>query len=81
MKKIAIAGLIVLGSVLTSASFQQQQQTEPKVEYVYVCTGPKAVCYHKTNTCKGIKNCAKEIKKVTKKDALDLKRRPCKLCY
>ncbi|MDR1181782.1 MAG: hypothetical protein LBL13_07370 [Bacteroidales bacterium] len=78
MKKIVIAGLIVLGGMLTSVSYQQ---TEPKVEYVYICNGSKAVCYHKTNTCNGIKNCSKEITKITKKEALEIKGRPCKLCY
>ena len=50
--------------------------------YVYICMGPSSECYHKDTDCRGIKNCSKEIKKVTLKEAIEkFKRRPCGYCY
>ena len=48
---------------------------------VYICTGPQSKCYHKTNKCNGLKNCSKEIKQITLKEAEEMGRRPCKVCY
>ena len=49
--------------------------------YVYICTGPKSECYHKTDKCHGLNKCSGEIKKVTKDEAVKMKRRECKICY
>lgn len=48
---------------------------------VYVCTGSSSVAYHKTKTCKGLRNCGSEIKSITPKEAKEMNRRPCKICY
>lgn len=32
---------------------------------VYICTGPHARRYHKSATCKGLRNCSCEIKQVS----------------
>lgn len=48
--------------------------------YVYICTGPKSAVYHKTNSCRGLKNCSTSVKKVTKEQAEKMGRRPCKIC-
>lgn len=47
---------------------------------VYICTGPKAKVFHRTERCKGLNKCSGEIKKVPLKDARDMGRRPCKMC-
>ena len=49
--------------------------------YVYICTGPQSKRYHKTSTCKGLKSCSKEIKKITLEEAKKLNRTPCGYCY
>jgi hypothetical protein len=50
--------------------------------YVYICTGSYSKCYHKTDKCEGLEYCSKEIKKVTKEDAVNkYNRKPCKYCY
>lgn len=51
--------------------------------YVYICISKNAVAYHKSRTsCRGIKNCTHEIKKVTLYDALNRYHlRACKICY
>ena len=49
--------------------------------YVYICTGPQSTKYHKTNTCRGLDRCSKEVVKVTLDKAKDMKRTPCGYCY
>lgn len=53
----------------------------PKADYVYICTGPKSKCYHKTKNCQGLDRCSKEVLKVTKTYAIDQGRTPCRWCY
>lgn len=48
--------------------------------YVYICTGPSSKTYHVSPKCNGLRNCSKEIKKVTKEQAERMGRRPCKVC-
>ena len=48
---------------------------------VFICTGPKSECYHKTRSCRGLKSCSKEIKEVTLAEAKRMNRRPCGFCY
>jgi hypothetical protein len=52
-----------------------------KVEYVYICQGPKSVVYHKSNDCRGLSNCSTKIYKVTLEEAIKMGRRPCKIEY
>lgn len=56
--------------------------TNTNTEYVYICTGGYSKCYHKSDNCEGLVYCSKEIKKVTKEDAVNkYNRKPCKYCY
>ena len=48
---------------------------------VYVCKGPNAKRYHKTPNCRGLKKCSVVIKKVSRTEAIDMGRTPCKRCY
>ena len=48
---------------------------------VYICTGPKSECYHKSSTCRGLSKCSGQVKQVTLKEAQQLHRRACKICY
>ncbi|MGN6354122.1 MAG: hypothetical protein ACTHLB_12080, partial [Parafilimonas sp.] len=53
-----------------------------KPEYVYICVSRTAYVYHKTKECRGLSRCTHEIKKITKKEAVDdYGRRACKVCY
>lgn len=49
--------------------------------YVYVCTGPSSKKYHKTSSCRGLKNCSKEVVKVTLEKAKEMNRTACGYCY
>jgi hypothetical protein len=53
----------------------------PRVEYVYVCEGPKSVVYHKSENCGGLSHCSTKIYKVTLEEAVKMGRRPCKIEY
>ncbi len=48
---------------------------------VYVCTGPHARRYHKSASCKGLRNCSREIKKISLEQAKKLHKTPCHICY
>jgi len=48
---------------------------------IYICTGKYAKSYHSSQYCKGINACRSEIKTITLKQAVDLGRKPCKMCY
>ena len=50
-------------------------------DYVYICTGPTAYAYHKTDTCKGLRRCTGDIKKISLEQAKKENRKACKLCY
>lgn len=48
---------------------------------VYICTGPQSRRYHKSASCKGLRNCSREIKQVTLEQAKKLHKTPCRICY
>ena len=48
---------------------------------VYICTGPKSECYHKTKTCRGLNRCSGQVKQVSLQEAEKMGRRKCKVCY
>jgi hypothetical protein len=47
---------------------------------VYICTGPHARRYHKSATCKGLRNCSCEIKQVSLEKAKKMHKTPCHIC-
>lgn len=49
--------------------------------YVYICTGPKATKYHRTDKCRGLEKCSKNVIKVTQAYAEEMGRSKCKICY
>lgn len=48
---------------------------------VYICTGPSATVYHKTDECKGLLRCSRAIESISLDEAESMGRRPCKICY
>lgn len=48
---------------------------------VYVCMGPQSRRYHKSASCKGLRNCSREIKKVSLEQAKSMHKTPCHICY
>ncbi len=49
-------------------------------ETVYICTGPKAVVYHKTKDCRGLSKCSDDVVSVSL-EKISKTSRPCKICY
>lgn len=50
-------------------------------DVVYICTGPMAKRYHKTDQCRGLRRCSGMIKQVTVEEAEAKGRTPCHTCY
>ena len=73
MRTIVLALTLMLGAMMPS----QVQESEQ----VYICTGGSSKTYHKTDKCNGLRRCSKEIKQITKEQAEEMGRRPCKICY
>ena len=76
MKKILLLlFILVLGCAIgaTSASVQSDN--------VYICSGPKSTTYHRYSNCNGLTRCSTSISKISKEKAVNIGRRPCKICY
>ena len=74
MRTLALIMLSVSSVLLTSSTVQGDT-------YVYICTGPDAYSYHKSQTCRGLNKCSAEIESVTLTYAKAKKRTSCKICY
>lgn len=48
---------------------------------VYICTGPKARVYHKTDECRGLDRCSGDVESVSLEQAKGMGRRECRICY
>ena len=79
MKKLGIA--LVALFALSFTSPQGDVVEYENSNNVYICTGPSSKKYHAYPECKGLKKCSKEIKKVSKVEAVKLGRTQCKWCY
>lgn len=67
MKHIVIAAILLL---FISCS-----------DSVYICTGGYSRRYHKTEYCKGLRNCGGAIIKISREEADSSFRSPCHICY
>lgn len=67
--------------LLLAPASNAQYETCSSETYVYICTGPQSKRYHKTNECRGLSSCSKDIKKVTISYAKNIGRTPCHWCY
>ena len=48
---------------------------------VCICTGRSSKCFHDDPDCRGLSNCGGTVKEVSKENAEDMGRRPCRICY
>lgn len=48
---------------------------------VYVCMGGYARRYHKSKSCKGLRNCGGIVQAMTKEEAQNMFKTPCHICY
>lgn len=78
MKKLLL--LLVCVVIGAAAPATNITPTEKLPEKVYICTGKSATVYHYNKTCKGIQACKATIKQVSLEEAVDMGRRPCKIC-
>jgi hypothetical protein len=74
----ALALALIFGGY---GAFASTGATTQKEAEVYICTGPQSKKYHKTKTCRGLRNCSKTIEKKKVSEAKKLGRDKCKMCY
>ena len=81
MKKLLLllAGVALLTGC--GSAVAQHNDKEAKGETVYICTGGSSKRYHKTNKCKGLRNCGGRIIAISQAEAEDMGRTPCQICY
>jgi hypothetical protein len=77
-KAIIITTTLLFAQVFFAQPVQERTEQDATV---YICTGPSSKCYHKTDKCKGISRCSKEIIEVKQSYAESKGRTPCKMCY
>lgn len=70
--------LSVLAFVLSG---QVSTEVKTKEATVYICTGPKATKYHKTDKCRGLNRCSGSIEQLLISNAKAKGYSPCKTCY
>lgn len=78
MKKLLLLLACVALAMTTPASTTEHTDNLPKS--VYICTGKSAKVYHYDSDCKGLGNCKASVRKVDLETAIDMGRRPCKIC-
>lgn len=81
MKKtlLLLASVTLLTACGTATAGNTTEET--KEPTVYICTGGSSKRYHKTNKCKGLRNCGGRIIAISQADAEDMGRTPCQICY
>lgn len=47
---------------------------------VYVCYSTTSVAYHGIDNCRGLNSCSHTIKSMSVSEAIELGKRPCKVC-
>lgn len=63
------------------AEHARPARVQPKhVDSVLVCESSTAYAYHK-GYCSGLSRCKATVARISKSQAEDLGRRPCKICY
>lgn len=60
---------------------QRERYCPQDNESVYICTGETSTKYHCDQNCHGLSNCSGEIDEVSKDEAEEMGRTPCKICY
>lgn len=78
LKYILPIALLLVAENLGGDAFCKMPEEE---EMVYVCAGTSSTCYHRLETCRGLKTCSTNIRQVALRAAQILGRRQCKICY
>lgn len=62
-------------TMLTVNAIPRKKQVRRTSQAVYICTGPKAAVYHRTNHCSGLNRCSGDIVSVSLSKAKGMGRR------
>mgnify|MGYP003522114312 CR=1 FL=1 len=73
--------LIDYEAKLPASAAKAVDQARANGHKVYICTGPKARVYHKTDECRGLDRCSGDVESVSLEQAKGMGRRECRICY
>ena len=79
MKQVLIyltISLLLAVFTATDAEYNSDEQAK-----VFVVMSDNAYAYHKTKSCKAVKQATHEVKEVTLEEAIKMGRKPCGICY
>ena len=85
MKKFMLLCFSILA--ITACGGEKSKTQEVKSTYtirgevVYVCTGGSSQRYHASDECRGLCRCKSLIEEISKEEAEQMGRTPCKICY
>ena len=80
-KLVMLLAILVLASCSSGEKSGQNYQTnEVEEQTVYVCTGAKSKRYHTYKNCKGLRRCSRRIIQITKSEAEEKGKTPCRIC-
>lgn len=71
-------------SFTAPSSYDYSNTTAPQQDSgatVIICGGQYAKKYHRSSSCRGLRNCKGEIYSSTKSQAIGMGRSPCAICY
>ena len=77
-KTILFTAALLFGQAFFAQPVQERTEQDTTV---YICTGSSSKRYHKTDKCKGLVKCSKEVVKVEKSYAESKGKTPCMMCY
>ena len=77
-KTILFTAALLFGQAFFAQPVQERTEQDTTV---YICTGSSSKRYHKTDKCKGLLKCGKEILEVKQSYAESKGKTPCMMCY
>ena len=72
--------ILILSAVSFLKPYERNNEVQ-KAQYVYICDSKSAYAFHKSTSCSGLNRCKHDILKIKKKEATDMGRSACKICY
>jgi len=72
--------MLVIPVLSTGASIGNEVSSSSGTT-VYICTGPRAETYHRSDRCSGLNRCSGSVIAVSLSNAKEMGRRACKRCY
>ena len=80
IKRFLIILIALFLTGFTSVEIPLSVGTDDQTKVIVVMS-PNAYAYHKTRNCTAVKKATHTVKQVTLDKAIEMGRKPCKICY